>query len=76
MLKIDASFVSGIDTDARKSELVRSILAIGHNLHMQVIAEGVETPGQVAALRDLGCDYGQGYYWSRPVDADAARSLM
>jgi diguanylate cyclase (GGDEF)-like protein/PAS domain S-box-containing protein len=76
MLKIDASFVRDLETDARKVELVRSILAIGHNLQMKVIAEGVETAGQVDALRALGCDYGQGFYWSRPVEAAAARLLM
>jgi diguanylate cyclase (GGDEF)-like protein/PAS domain S-box-containing protein len=76
MLKIDASFVRDLETDPKKIELVRSILAIGHGLQMQVIAEGVETAGQLELLRGLGCDYGQGYYWSRPVEAAAARTLL
>ncbi|HEU0054262.1 MAG TPA: EAL domain-containing protein, partial [Longimicrobium sp.] len=73
-LKIDRSFVARMDTDARNAQLVQAIVALARNLGVRVVAEGVETPEQLAALRALGCDYGQGYLFSRPLpeaDADA-----
>jgi diguanylate cyclase (GGDEF)-like protein/PAS domain S-box-containing protein len=76
IIKIDASFVRGLEGDAEKQAIVRSILTIGHNLRMQVIAEGVETADEVAMLRSLGCDYGQGYLWSRPLPADGVRGFF
>ena len=56
--------------------MVRAIVALGHNLGMNVVAEGVETEAQLAALRALGCEFCQGYLFSRPVDADAAAGLI
>jgi diguanylate cyclase (GGDEF)-like protein len=66
-LKIDKSFVSDVATSAKARELVRTIILMGHNLGMGVIAEGIEEPAQHAQLRELGCELGQGHLFSRPV---------
>jgi EAL domain-containing protein (putative c-di-GMP-specific phosphodiesterase class I) len=57
-------------------EIVRGIITLGHSLGKQVIAEGVETGEQLALLRLLGCDYGQGYLFSEPMEPEAARKLL
>ncbi|MDF0555763.1 EAL domain-containing protein [Kamptonema sp. UHCC 0994] len=82
-LKIDRSFVSrmGIESNISKgnidpTEIVRSIVTLAHNLGMDVVAEGVEKASQLALLRALKCDYGQGYFFSRPVDGSAAAALI
>jgi len=75
-LKIDMSFVSQLESDPRKAELVRSIVAIGKNLRKKVVAEGVETAAQRERLVELGCEYGQGYYWARPVAAEQVPALL
>jgi diguanylate cyclase (GGDEF)-like protein/PAS domain S-box-containing protein len=75
-LKVDGSFVSRIVEDKENLEIVRTIITLAHNLRMDVIAEGVETAEQLSQLRDLGCEYGQGYYFSRPVSAEEANHLI
>jgi len=75
-LKVDSSFVSRIGEDKENLEIVRTIITLAHNLRMDVIAEGVETAEQLSQLRDLGCEYGQGYYFSRPVSAEEANHLI
>jgi len=75
-LKVDSSFVSRIGEDKESLEIVRTIITLAHNLKMNVIAEGVETAEQLGQLRDLGCEYGQGYYFSRPVSAEEASHLI
>jgi diguanylate cyclase (GGDEF)-like protein/PAS domain S-box-containing protein len=75
-LKIDGSFVSHMETAGESVEIVRMIVALAHNLGMQVIAEGVESEQQLAQLRRLGCEYGQGYYFSRPLPAERAEELL
>ncbi len=72
-LKIDRSFVSRIMED---DEIVRTIITLGRNLGLKVIAEGVETLEQVTKLQDLGCEFGQGYYFSVPVNAQEATDLL
>jgi len=75
-LKIDRSFtiqLSGMDANA---QIVRSILDMAHTLGMEVIAEGVEESDQAARLLSLGCEFGQGYYFSRPVPPRDAESLI
>jgi EAL domain-containing protein (putative c-di-GMP-specific phosphodiesterase class I) len=74
-IKVDRSFVSRLGTDGHGAELVRVIVALAHNLGIHVVAEGVETAEQFAQLQELGCEYGQGYYFSKPVDAAAAERL-
>ena len=73
-LKIDRSFVQELDGDGL--ELVRTILALAEGLGVEAIAEGVETPTQVARLRQLGSRFGQGYLFSEPVDAELATGLL
>ncbi len=75
-LKIDASFITDMTCDQRHHEIVRSIIGLAHKLGLQVIAEGVETPLHLQALRDLGCDHGQGFYFSRPLDPASLAELL
>jgi diguanylate cyclase (GGDEF)-like protein/PAS domain S-box-containing protein len=76
VLKIDASFVQGLELDPEKRAIVRSIVSVGRNLGKEIVAEGVENAEQAELLREIGCDYGQGFYWARPVDADAVRAMI
>jgi diguanylate cyclase (GGDEF)-like protein len=69
-LKIDQSFVARIDDMSAKSEIVRMIISLAHALGLQLIAEGVETATQAAALIALGCTHFQGYFYSRPLPED------
>ena len=69
-LKIDRSFVAGLGGDDRDTAIVRAVLALAGALGMVTVAEGVETDGQVAALRSLGCDRGQGFLFARPMAHD------
>ncbi|HLO49255.1 MAG TPA: EAL domain-containing protein, partial [Kamptonema sp.] len=75
-LKIDQSFVGRMGTDGDNSEIVRAIVTLAHSLGMDVVAEGVETSHQLAQLRSLGCEFGQGYFFSRPVESNAATALL
>ena len=75
-LKIDRSFINQMSAPDENSEIVRTIVSLAHNLHMEVIAEGVETEEQLSHLKGLECEYGQGYYFSRPVDAESAGGLI
>lgn len=76
-LKVDRSFVGRIGSeDARGLEMVQGIVSLAHNLGMDVVAEGVETVEQVAHLLALGCEYAQGYYFSRPVETVEADRLI
>jgi len=75
-LKIDRSFVTRMGDAGENSEIVRTILTLASNLGMEVIAEGVETRGQLAQLKAMKCPYGQGFLFSRPVDAAGAAALL
>ena len=66
-LKIDRSFVLKMDTDPKSAAIVKTILALGENLGLEVVAEGIETERHCEMLKALGCSYGQGYLFSRPV---------
>jgi diguanylate cyclase (GGDEF)-like protein len=69
ILKVDRSFIGRIGEAAENIEIVRTIVSLAENMGMQVVAEGVETLSQLRQLRRLNCQYGQGYLFSRPVDA-------
>ena len=75
-LKIDRSFVSDLENDARDYRLIGAIIALGRSFSIAVVAEGVETARQAQILRDLGCECAQGYYFHRPIDADRSRRLL
>ncbi len=75
-LKVDRSFVIRMGPNGENSELVRTILMLGQNLGLDVIAEGVETEEQLAQLSTMGCKYGQGYYFSKPLNSDDATGLI
>jgi len=75
-LKIDSSFVGRMTHDEEAAEIVRAIVTLAHNLRKDMIAEGVETASQLARLRELHCTYGQGYFFSRPLPAEAAAKLI
>ena len=73
-LKIDRAFVSRIGRDEESLEIIRTIVALAHNLGMDIIAEGVENAQQLEHLRNLDCEYAQGYYLGRPAERDTAWS--
>ncbi len=75
-LKIDRSFVSQMEVDSENLEIVRTIVTLAHNLGIDVTAEGVETAEQLAQLQALGCEYGQGYFFSKPVESRLAEALI
>jgi diguanylate cyclase (GGDEF)-like protein len=77
VLKVDKSFVDGIDSpDGQAARLLHDIVGLGAGLGMEVIAEGIESPEQVPVLRAVGCHLGQGYLWSRPISADEVAELL
>ena len=69
-LKVDRSFVAGLTTSSQDRAIVASVISLGHALGIQVVAEGVETTDQLAALGELGCDLAQGYNWDQPAPPD------
>jgi len=73
-LKIDISFVRDIGRDPAADAIIRAIIAMAGSLGLQTVAEGVEREDQAAYLRDAGCDIGQGYFFGRPMPADAFRA--
>lgn len=75
-LKIDRSFVAELERDADAAAIVRSVIELGHQLRLRVTAEGIETAGQLALLRSLGCDDAQGYFIGRPVPAEALATSL
>ena len=75
-LKIDRSFVRRISSRGDNAEIVSTIVALAHNLGMRVVAEGVETPEQAERLRGLKCEFGQGFFYARPLDHEAAEAFL
>jgi PAS domain S-box-containing protein len=76
VLKIDRSFVRNIEHDLESREIVHLIVTLAHHLNLKVIAEGIETSGQCSYLEQSGCEYGQGYLYSPPIDQEALRALL
>ncbi|MEG4116197.1 EAL domain-containing protein [Microcoleus sp. N9_B4] len=76
ILKVDRSFVSRIGETGENLEIVRAIVMLARSLGMEVVAEGVETAVQLAQMRSIGCEYGQGYFFSKPLDSEAATALL
>lgn len=75
-LKIDQSFVARLEEDARNGRIIGSIVELAHGLGLRVVAEGVETAAQHAALQRLGCDEGQGFLYGRPMPAARAEAWL
>jgi diguanylate cyclase (GGDEF)-like protein/PAS domain S-box-containing protein len=75
-LKIDRSFISGMESKSDASAIVQTIVALANMLKINVIAEGVETAVQFNRLREIGCSHGQGFWFSRPVDRAATQALL
>lgn len=75
-LKVDRSFVSTMEDGSGNGEIVRTVIALAKTLKLDVVAEGIETIHQLHQLRVLGCEYGQGYLFSRPVPAADAENLL
>jgi len=75
-LKIDKSFIQDLPDDSQSRDIVRAIVSLADSLHMASIAEGAETEGQLAFLRELACESYQGYYFSKPIPVDAFESLI
>jgi len=75
-LKIDRSFVSRMTESNENSEIVLTIIKLAQNLKMKVIAEGIETAEQLLHLKNQDCEYGQGYFFSQPLDAAAAEKFI
>jgi diguanylate cyclase (GGDEF)-like protein len=75
-LKIDRSFVSQIGGEGEGKNIIETIVSLGHQLGLDVIMEGVETAEQMEFVRSLGCDYAQGYYFSKPLPASEVQAFM
>jgi EAL domain-containing protein (putative c-di-GMP-specific phosphodiesterase class I) len=75
-LKIDKSFVDGVDREAERATLASAIIDLGRTLGLKTVAEGIEQPTQVAELTALGCDVGQGYHFARPLDGQALEAWL
>ncbi|MFT3744353.1 MAG: PAS domain S-box protein [Pyrinomonadaceae bacterium] len=75
-LKIDRSFINLMDKDEKSGAIVKTILMLGENLGIEVVAEGIETVSQLEKLRLLGCSIGQGFLFSRPIDREAAEDFL
>jgi EAL domain-containing protein (putative c-di-GMP-specific phosphodiesterase class I) len=75
-IKIDRSFVSKLGSSSNSVELVRAVIVMARDLGMETVAEGVETAEQLNSLKELGCNYGQGYLFSRPVNQQEIEKLL
>ncbi|GEO14050.1 EAL domain-containing protein [Microvirga aerophila] len=75
-IKIDRSFVQDLEQDPDDNAIVAAVIGLGRNLKLQITAEGVETTGQVQRLREMGCEYAQGYYFAHPVAGSDVPNLI
>ena len=75
-IKVDRSFVTELDERDPNVAIVQAVLSLAHGLGVNVVAEGIETETQMTRLRELGCDLGQGYLWSRPLPVAGAAALL
>ncbi len=76
VIKIDRSFIQGIEHDPKDVAIAANLVSLAHALGLDVVAEGIETEGQLAQLVELGCDLGQGYLLARPAPASAVSALL
>jgi EAL domain-containing protein (putative c-di-GMP-specific phosphodiesterase class I) len=76
VLKVDRSFVANLGEESSGAAIVAAVVNMAHGLRVEVVAEGVETSTQAAALRALGCQYAQGYLYGRPMPAEELRPML
>ena len=76
LLKVDRSFVSSMEDGTENGEIVRTVIALAKTLGLSVVAEGIESIHQFHQLRILGCEFGQGYLFSRPVPVDEVEKIL
>ena len=76
LLKIDKSFIDLMNTSESSKQYVATIISIGHILNLHVISEGVEDEAQIDTLREIGCDYIQGFVWGKPMPANDALEIV
>ena len=76
LLKIDKSFIDVMNDSVSSRQYVATIISIGHVLNLKVISEGVETEEQLSVLKEIGCDYIQGYIWGKPMSPEDAEKLI
>jgi len=76
MLKVDKSFVNGLGENPEATAIVETVVSLARAMGMQTVAEGIETTRQADLLRALGCELGQGYYFSEPLPAHEAIALL
>jgi EAL domain-containing protein (putative c-di-GMP-specific phosphodiesterase class I) len=76
ILKIDRSFVTGVGSEPQKMGIVRTIVELGRILELQTVAEGIELDSELAELRNLECDLGQGYWFARPLSVAQAVAML
>ena len=76
LLKLDRAFVENLGSSPKKYAVFRAVVDLAHATGMAVVAEGIETEGQLGALRRAGCDLAQGHLFSKPLEAEEAASLI
>jgi diguanylate cyclase (GGDEF)-like protein/PAS domain S-box-containing protein len=76
MLKVDRSFVQGVEHDAKDAAITANLVSLAHAMGVLAVAEGIETDGQLAELREVGCDRAQGYLFARPVDPEQVTGML
>jgi EAL domain-containing protein (putative c-di-GMP-specific phosphodiesterase class I) len=76
LLKIDRSFVAGLGSDPQDTPIVQTVIHLAEALGLDAVAEGVETPVQLAELRAAGCRFAQGFHFARPAGAEAISALL
>jgi EAL domain-containing protein (putative c-di-GMP-specific phosphodiesterase class I) len=75
-IKLDRTFIAQLEETISGRQIVAAVVALARALQMSVIAEGVETEGQLTCLRDLGCHFAQGYHFARPMPADRITAML
>jgi diguanylate cyclase len=76
MIKVDRSFVQGIEHDAKDAAITANLVSLAHALGLLAIAEGIESDGQLTSLRELGCDLAQGFLFARPAPSEQIDRLL
>jgi EAL domain-containing protein (putative c-di-GMP-specific phosphodiesterase class I) len=76
ILKIDKSFVDGLDQEVEDTAIVRAVITLAKTMGLELVAEGIEKGGQLAQLRGLECESAQGYFFARPVPGEAISALL